>query len=123
MKTIFVSLIAFFFATTLSFGQENSTAAAQKATELVSSKETGKYLFVMPAELTADQVAKSAKYYTHYFTVDFNETSKEAKVTMVINDDKSRHVVMRFLTACGVQNVTVDGKMYSNEDFFNAFMK
>lgn len=123
MKTLFVSLIAFFFATTLSFAQENSTAVAQKATELVSSKETGKYTFVMPADLTADQVAKNAKYYTHYFTVDFNESSKEAKVTMVINDEKSRHVVVRFLTACGVQNVSVDGKMYSNEDFFNAFLK
>lgn len=123
MKTLFVSLIAFFFATTLSFAQENSMAVAQKATELVSSKETGKYTFVMPADLTADQVAKNAKYYTHYFTVDFNESSKEAKVTMVINDEKSRHVVVRFLTACGVQNVSVDGKMYSNEDFFNAFLK
>lgn len=123
MKTLVLSLFTFIFATSVSFAQENATAFAQKATELLSSKESGKYLFVMPADLTEEQVSKSAKYYTHYFTVEFNESSKEANISMVINDDKSRHVIVRFLIACGVQNVTVDGKMYTNEDFFNTYMK
>lgn len=123
MKTLFLSLIAVVFATTISFAQENSTASAQSKTELAASKESGKYLIVLPSETTAEQVNKSSKYYTHYFTVDFNEKSKEAKITMVTNDEMGRHVIVRFLASCGVQNVMVDGKMYLNEDFFVTYLK
>jgi type II secretory pathway component PulK len=123
MKTLFLTLVAAIFSTTLSFAQENSTASAQTKTELAASKESGKYLLVLPAGISAEQVNKSSKYYTHYFTVEFNESSREAKITMVSNDEMGRHVIVRFLASCGVQNVIVEGKTYLNEDFFLNYLK
>lgn len=123
MKNLFLSLVTLIFATTISFAQENSTASAQPKTELSASKESGKYVFILPSETSAEQVEKSSKYYTHYFTVEYNENTKEAKITMVKNDEMGRHVIVRFFASCGVQNVIVEGKTYTNEDFFINYMK
>jgi uncharacterized cupredoxin-like copper-binding protein len=124
MRTLFLTCIAFIGLSTMSFAQETeSTATAQSKSELVSSKESGNYLFVLPAGKTAEEINKNAKYYVHYFTVDFNENTSEAKIKMISNDEKSRHVVIRFLTASGVQHVIVDGKSMLTEDFFNNYMK
>lgn len=124
MRTLFLSFIAIIGFSAISFSQLASTvASAQTKTELATSKETGKYLFVLPSGLTTEEVTKNAKYYTLYFTVDFNQTSSEAKINMIANDEKSRHVVIRFFSACGVQSVKVDGNTISTEEFFLTYMK
>lgn len=124
MRTLFLSFIAIVGFSAISFSQISSTVAvAQSKTELASSKETGKYLFVLPSGLTSEEVAKNAKYYTLYFTVDYNQANSEAKISMITNDEKSRHVVIRFLSACGVQTIRMDGSTISTEEFFLTYMK
>lgn len=124
MKTIFLSFITFLSISTFSFGQDASNiATAQTKNELVSSKESGNYVFILPAGLSVDDVNKNAKYYVHYFTVEYLEKTNQANITMITNDDKSRHVIMRFLTACGVRYVMVDGNTVSLEDFFVNFVQ
>ncbi len=108
MKTFFLTLVAIIGLSTVSFSQEANTATAQSKTQLTSAKESGMYTFVMPSTLTAEDVTKNSKYYVHYFSTEFNETTKEVKMKMVTNDELSRHVITRFLAACGVQNVIVD---------------
>jgi hypothetical protein len=123
MRTLFLSVLTVVSMVTMSYAQEINTATAQSKTELISSKETGNYSFILGNKLTADEVAKNAQYYVHYFTVVYSEKTNEAKITMVTNDDKNRHVVVRFLTACGIQNVIVDGRTLSTDEFFINFMK
>jgi hypothetical protein len=123
MRTLFLSVLTVVSMASVSFSQEINSASAQSKTELVSSKETGNYSFILGNKLTAEEVAKNAQYYVHYFTVVYSEKTNEAKITMVTNDEKNRHVVIRFLTACGIQNVIVDGRTLSTDEFFINFMK
>ncbi|MEN9998144.1 MAG: hypothetical protein RI922_1134 [Bacteroidota bacterium] len=124
MKTFFLSLIAVIGLSTVSFAQDASNSAtAQSKTQLSAAKESGVYTFVMPSTLTAEEVTKNSKYYVHYFTTEFNETSKVVKLKMVANDELGRRVITRFLASCGVQNVVVDGNSMITEDFFNTYLK
>lgn len=107
----------------MALAQETSnTVTAQSKTELLASKESGNYTFTLPDGITPEEVSKNAKYYVHYFTVEYIEKSNQAKLTMISNDEKGRHVIVRFLTACGAQHVIVDGKSMSIEDFFNNYL-
>ncbi len=108
---------------TLSYAQETNSATAQSKTELISSKVSGNYSFIIGNKLSAEQVSKNAQYYVHYFTVTYSEKTNEALVKMVTNDEKNRHIVVRFLTACGIQNILVEGRTLAPEEFFNNYMK
>ena len=123
MRTLFLSVLTVVSMVTMSYAQEINSATAQSKTELISSKETGNYSFILGNKLSAEEVAKNAQYYVHYFTVNYSDKTNEAKVTMIANDEKTRHIVVRFLTACGIQNVIVDGKTISAEEFYINFMK
>ena len=123
MKTIFAVLTTVFLAGTSVFAQDRSTVAtAQTKTELVASKSSGKYFITLPDGMTASEVAENSKFYTRIFTISFDEKSDIATITMIENSDKSRHVIVRFLTSCGVQSVMVDGREMMLEDFFTNFM-
>lgn len=124
MKNLFLSFLAILSISTMTFAQDiSNTAAAQTKTELAASKESGNYLFILPAGLSAETVAKNSTYYVHYFTVEYTEKTSEAKITMTSNDEKGRHVIMRFLTANGVRFVKVDGTTISTEDFFVKYIQ
>ncbi len=123
MRTLFLSVLTVVSMFTMSYAQDVNSATAQSKTELISSKVSGNYSFILGNKLSADEVTKNAQYYVHYFTVDYSVKTYEAKVTMLTNDEKTRHVVVRFLTACGIQNILVDGKTISAEEFYINFMK
>lgn len=124
MRTLFLTFLAFITLSSLSFAQESiKFATAQSKADLAISKESGIYVFVLPKGITQEEVIKNSKYYLHYFTVEFSEKTNEAKIVMVSNDEKSRHVIIRFLTACGAQNIIVDGRTMPNEEFFVTFIK
>jgi hypothetical protein len=120
MKTIF-STIVFVLAMAFSFGQD--LAVVKSAKDLTGIKETGKGYITLPAEMTKDAVAASASYYTRYFTVDFNENTKVATITMVNNDERSRQVIVRFLVACSIQKIDVAGDVISRDDLFEKYLR
>lgn len=124
MKRLFFSLLTVMSIASFSFAQDSkSTAVAQSSKDLVESKTSGNYIFTLPETVTSEDVAKNSKYYVHYFTVEFDDNTQQANIKMISNDDKSRHVIMRFLTANQIQNVQVDGKSYSLDQFFENYMK
>lgn len=126
MKTLFFSLLAVLSLSSTLFAQEMTslnTAIAQSQADLLSSKESGNYLFVLPGSLSSEEVSSNAKYYVHYFTVEYSDKTKEAKIKMISNDEKSRHVIMRFLTACGSRYVKVGDSSMSLEDFFVKYVQ
>lgn len=93
-------------------------AKVESAAKFEAGKSSGTYEFQLPASATAESVKKNSSYYTQYFTVNFDDKTKNAKVKMVQTDEKAKHVIVRFLVANGVTEVTMDGKDYHVEDFY-----
>ena len=123
MRSFILMLFAVVGLTAGAFAQERSTvAAAPGKKEVVESKTSGNYSFTMPEGITRQEVEDNSKYYTRYFTVKYSESDRKVSIAMVTNDEKSRHVIIRFMVACGVSTITMDGKEYPLEDFFTNFM-
>lgn len=120
MKTIFtIALVLFGFT---SFAQSN-VAVSQGATELAKSKESGSYSFTLPSNVTSEDVKNNAKYYELYFKPEFDASTHKVSIKLTENTERNRFVIARFLSACGVQEVTVDNSNVSIGDFINNYLQ
>ncbi|MBW7868091.1 MAG: hypothetical protein H3C31_07195 [Brumimicrobium sp.] len=79
--------------------------------------------FVFPDEITQETIEKSGKYYTEYFTVEYNKPSKIVKVSLIENTDMARRVITRFLLSCGVRTVEFTGKEFTIMEFYDSYLK
>ena len=124
MKRLIYTLFAVMLVSFASNAQEPAELAVSKGNDaLVKSKSSGEYVFTLPSTVSKEDVEKSAKYYTHYFTVSFDGGSHDASVVLVNNEPKSRYVIARFLSSCGVRFIKVDGKNMGLDDFSNTYFK
>ena len=121
MKAL-LSTLVFVIGLSVAFGQDN-VAVVKSKSDLTSIKVSGKGMMTLPAHLTSDQVQSKAKYYTHYFTVDFDASSHVAKISMVDNDERSRAVIMRFLAACDVETIQVEGESVARDALYEKYLK
>ncbi len=121
-KLFFLILfIGFSFA---GFSQQGKKEAISLGKEdLVQAKTLGIFTFTLPEGNTPEKVSENAKYYTMYFKVKYDADKREASLNMVTNDEKSRHVICRFLVASGVDKVLVDGKAVQVEEYFQTYLK
>jgi hypothetical protein len=123
MKKILILAALFFSVQSIALAQDKTnTATAASSKELAVSKTSGSYSFVLPEGTKKEDVERNAKFYSKSFTVTFDEASKKASIQMVVNDEKNRHVVVRFLTASKIQFVNVDGKNLNIDDFYKNYM-
>ncbi len=124
MKKNLLILFVLFFAMNSFYAQETTAIAsvASKAS-VIDVKNTGKFKITLPSSLVKEDVDKSASYYLHDFTVNFDNNSKVAEVTMVNNDERSRKIIVRFLSACGVQQINVEGTMVDLYPFYETYLK
>lgn len=120
MKILFSTLFAL-LVLSFSFGQE--VAVVRSASDLTAIKEKGKGSITLPAKLTKEEVQSKARYYTLYFTVDFDEKSKVATISMVENSERSRAIIVRFLAACEVQTIRVAGEDVNRDQVFEKYLK
>ncbi len=124
MNKLFLTAVLFLVLSITAIGQENSGIAVSKGTvELAKSKTSGVYHFTLPKGTTSASVEEKAKYYLLYFKVTFVEATSEATITMVTNDEKSRHVICRFLTSSNANHVTVDGKEITLDELYTTYLK
>ena len=124
MKTLFLTTVLFFGITASVCGQSDIRVAVSKSkSELAQSKTNGKYIFSLPTGTPSDKVEQNAKYYTNYFTVTYSSTTSVANITMITNDEKSRHIICRFLIACGIEKINVEGTDLAIEEFFTSYLK
>ena len=68
----------------LVFGQKTLSASAKNMAELKGGVASGHIQLTMPNEVTAENVAMYAKYYTNMFTVDFDEKSSFVLIRQTI---------------------------------------
>lgn len=105
------------------------TSFAQIAT-VESTPETmknqvkeGVFKFKMPETTSSVEIKRTSNYYVDYFTVDFNEESKQATISMIDNTPEGRRVVTRFLLSNKVSVISFNGKEYKITAFYDSFMK
>jgi hypothetical protein len=103
--------------------QTNRVAFATSKTELAEGKRIGKFKFVLPDGLSLDDVKKNASYYVHNFSVEYVPNKNEAFITMVTNDERNRLIIVRFLSACGVQQVNIEGTLMETFKFYETYLK
>jgi hypothetical protein len=124
MKAFFLTMIVCAGLVFHAISQEKSTlAVGPSPSEITAGKSSGKFTFIMPEGTVAEDLAHSTKYYTNYFTVDFNASTREAKITMVNNDEKSRSIIARFLISNGVQELNIGGVLVPVTELFERYLK
>ena len=120
MKTR-LSMLVILLTFSFSYGQE--AASVKSASDVISIKERGRGHITLPSKLTKEEVMSRAKYYTLYFTVDFDDKSKVATISMVDNTERSRAIIIRFLAACEVQTINVAGEVIDRVQLFERYLK
>ena len=123
MKKILTLVLIAFLGGTVSAQDTPTKAKIENAEKFAAGKEKGNYVFQLPGSITAEQVTKAASYYTQYFTVNFDAKSNSTKITMLKNDDVSKHVIVRFLVSVGVKEISMTGKDYDVETFFQDYIR
>jgi hypothetical protein len=122
MKTLFYSLFILLVSSSLTAQVVNSASCISKSS-LLSGKESGKIEITLPESVIKENVEEYGKYYIKMFTIGFDEKSHVATFNMVTNDENSRRVIMRFLSANQIQSVVVENKVYTLTDFYENFLK
>lgn len=119
MKTI---ITLFAFVLTLSFGFAQTASISGDESTLNSQVEKGEFSIEMPESTNADEINKSAEYYVDYFTVNYDDKSKIAKISMVDNTPSSRRVINRLLLSNGVRTINFNGKEFSINEFYDTYL-
>jgi predicted nucleic acid-binding protein len=120
MKIFYTILIICAIGST-TYAQDVKLAKAQSATELLQSKNTGKYSFVFPTDITTSEIINAADYYKSFFTVQFTETTRTVKVTMIENTPENRRVILRFLASSRIQKVQVGDNQLLLHEFYDQY--
>ncbi|HLW38964.1 MAG TPA: hypothetical protein VKX31_01140 [Brumimicrobium sp.] len=115
--TIFTVLIF----TAISFSQTAKVEGDKAAFEQKLSNNIVE--FVMPGTTSSEEVSKSAQYYTEYFTVDYNEETKVAKIVLINEDPMARRVITRFLLSTGVRSIDFIGEEHTIMGFYSSFLE
>lgn len=111
--------ISFAFA---SFGQD-TFATAISSDNFKSENLAGKYLFLLPEEVSADEVELSAEFYTVYFKVNFNEENNSVGIVLNGLEEKNRQVIARFFISLGLREIMVEEEVYPVQEFYDNFLK
>jgi hypothetical protein len=120
MKIFYTILLICAIGTT-TYAQDVKLAKAQSATELLQAKNTGKYSFVFPTDITSSEIINAADYYKSFFTVQFTETTRTVKVTMTENTPENRRVILRFLASSRIQKVQVGDNQLLLHEFYDQY--
>jgi 2-phospho-L-lactate guanylyltransferase (CobY/MobA/RfbA family) len=119
-----IVLVFFILITTSSFSQEKFLEAkVVNPSEFLKSKNSGVFEFLFPQKAEKTTVLKNAVFYSTYFKVDFNETSKIAKITMLNNDAQSRQIINRFLISNKISQIEMNGNLLKIDEFYQKHLK
>jgi len=124
MKKAFFTLTAIVALTFTGISQERTNTAVTKGnTELLESKTSKSYSYILPDEISKEKVEKSASYYTKTFIVTYNEKTREAIIVMNEDQMKGEMIMGRFLSSCGVRFLKVDDQEITLDEFMKVYLK
>lgn len=88
------------------------------------AKLEGVFTFAFDKDFTIEQINKTAKYYTSYFTVTALKTLNGIDVTIKLVEDNemARRVVNRFFVSLEVKEINVNGTMFPVEEFVTKYV-
>ncbi len=118
MKSLFFSTV-FILTGFWVFSQE---AIIPDSEVFKKSVVDGNISMTLPMEITNDDVQKYSKYYTAFFTTVFDAKSHQVTFNMVNNDPKSRRVIIRFLSANGIQFARIGDSALPLSNFFDTYL-
>jgi hypothetical protein len=119
-KVILISVFSLFL---VAVNAQEGNVAKASGSALAEGKKSGQFDIQLTGKIEKEQIEKNASYYVHTFTVAYDVKSQNAHISMVSNDERGRQVIVRFLTACGVQKVSVDGNELELYTFFEKYLK
>jgi hypothetical protein len=122
MKLYVFGFFIFMFLQSINAQEVKLSAISEEAKELLKSKEKGVFKFTFPNNISKVEIDQSANYYTSFFTVNFEESSHNVLITMIENNSTSRRVIMRFMAANKISNISVDGVMIPVHDFYEKYL-
>lgn len=121
MKKI-VSIALLSFVCSFSYAQTSpKTTSLVQEESFVSNKVKGEFIFQMPEGTSAAKINETAKYYTDYFNVQYDEKSRIASISMI--QENMRGVILRFLIANEIKTISYGGKEYEVEKFAGNFIQ
>lgn len=115
---IFLAFIAFF-----SFGYAQKASVSGTLETIKENVSKGTLSFTMPQSTSSDEINRTSQYYVDYFTVDFNESTKNAKISMIDNSPEGRRVVTRFLLSNKISVIVFNENEYKITEFYDNFLK
>lgn len=116
MKKI-LGLAAGFILTVATYAQ--SGVAFSDANDSYDKKAVTSFNFEFASNFTAEDIDKSAVFYTSYFTVKSvaSPVGHTVTITLVEDNEMARRVVGRFFISMGVETIAVNGTEIQVQDF------
>ena len=105
------------------FAQSEAEVSISSKEDFIKDKAAGEIVMVLPSKITSSDVEKYGKYYTSFFNTAFDEMTHKVTFNMVKNDAKSRRVIIRFLSANGIQFARVGEKTLPLSNFYEEYLK
>ncbi len=121
--THFLYLITFLICFNSISQEYNVNAITKGKTELLQNKKDGHFSFALSKNISLEEIEKKSSYYSTSFSVEYNSKKNELIVLMKINDEKNRHILIRFLTSIGVEEINSDNNSYKLQEFYDNFLK
>ncbi|MFT5581285.1 MAG: hypothetical protein ACI9G9_000532 [Psychromonas sp.] len=121
MKKVILTLIVTLMSVLVS-AQIGSAKSLSKE-KVYESVGKGNVFFFLPASITESQVNESAEYYTMYFSVKYNAKENSVVLTFVDEEEKNKHVMVRFFVSLGIEEIKMEQKTYSPEEFYETFVR
>jgi len=117
-----LGLVLGMFLTLTTFANGGVTYSDASTAE--KSKTEGVFNFSFDSEFTLDEINKTAKYYTSYFTVTPVKTESGINVTIKLVEDNemARRVVNRFFVSLEVKEINVNGTKIPTEQFVTKYV-
>jgi hypothetical protein len=121
MKKI-LGLLFGLFLTVSTFA--NGIVTYSDATTASNSKTIGVFNFSFDSSYSMEDITKTAKYYTNYFSVVPNQSdnSISVKISLVEDNEMARRVITRFFVSLDVKSINVNGTEVQIEEFIKTYV-
>lgn len=102
----------------------NGVVTYKSAATAEQAKQSGVFEFNFDTNFSADNIKKTAQYYTSYFTVTVAavDGGNDVTVQLVEDNDMARRVITRFFVSLEVKEIKVNGTAVALDGFITKYV-